>query len=106
MIRPPPRSTRTYTLYPYKHLVRSAGRLRGPEPVTARERGSAGPAARVRRTAGRVRSGRPRAGRVERLMTRPTRGDGPGRAYPDLQNRARRERRGTDRKITRLNSSP
>src|SRR5450830_1700435 len=79
---------------------RGAGRLRGLEPVPARERGSAGPAARVRRTAGRVRSGRPRAGRGERLMTRPTRGDGPGRAYLDLQNRARREGRGAQELLT------
>ncbi|HUX70803.1 MAG TPA: nucleotidyl transferase AbiEii/AbiGii toxin family protein, partial [Cellulomonadaceae bacterium] len=33
-------------------------------------------------------------------MTRPTRGDGPGRAYPDLQNRARREGRGTQELLT------
>ena len=33
-------------------------------------------------------------------MTRPTRGDGPGRAYLDLQNRARREGRGTQELLT------
>lgn len=33
-------------------------------------------------------------------MTRPTRGDDPGRAYLDLQNRARREGRGTQELLT------
>ena len=33
-------------------------------------------------------------------MTRPTRGDSPGRAYLDLQNRARREGRGTQELLT------
>ena len=33
-------------------------------------------------------------------MTRPIRGDGPGRAYLDLQNRARREGRGTQELLT------
>src|SRR3546814_20297717 len=47
MIRRPPRSTRTYTLFPYTTLFRSEARLRRPaRPLPARRR------ARLRRPGG------------------------------------------------------
>src|SRR3546814_15998112 len=89
IIRRPPRSTRTYTLFPYTTLFRSnaeARRARGPHPVRP------GKAVADRR--------KEAAQQVQELALRHAPGAGTGRPH-----RRRRAHGIQDRKSTRLNSS-
>src|SRR3546814_15140736 len=85
MVRPPPRSTRTYTLVPYTTLFRSVRRK------AARVGAARRTAVRVARMAAR---GGPAAVRADRAA-----------ALPPLPRAAARRAAPPDRKSTRLNSS-
>src|SRR3546814_20599508 len=97
MIRRPPRSTRTDTLFPYTTLFRAPGQDPGADRRDARRTGlhvggeDSGATGRALWSAGQDVRDRPR------LRTAP-------RAAAGLLGRARLERR-PDRKSTRLNSS-
>src|SRR3546814_6130544 len=69
MIRPPPRSTRTDTLFPYTTLFRSCRRLRSWFPAEG-SRGARGRAffPQRRRGAGFVWSSRSRSGRIHQAI--------------------------------------
>src|SRR3546814_3174056 len=63
MIRLPPRSTRTDTLFPYTTLFRSAPDVRPPRPLNWRDWGHSPDRARPIRSTGRARDAAPRPAR-------------------------------------------
>src|SRR3546814_6142950 len=89
MIRRPPRSSRTDTLFPYTTLFRSARlRRRADAPPRGRFNGGTRAGVRIRRTGGR---------RVRRCLAHPERGGQPDR-HPRREWPGRRDLRSEEHK--------